>query len=96
MTVENQNVAGKEMSIEEKLKLLFELQMVASEMDKLKILRGELPLEVQDLEDEIAGLKTRINNYEDEIKSLETAIANRKAAMTESTGLIKKYTSPLS
>src|SRR5574344_797736 len=92
MTVENQNVAGKEMSIEEKLKLLFELQMVASEMDKLKILRGELPLEVQDLEDEIAGLKTRINNYEDEIKSLETAIANRKAAMTESTGLIKKYT----
>jgi len=92
MTVENQNVAGKEMSIEEKLKLLFELQMVASEMDKLKILRGELPLEVQDLEDEIAGLKTRINNYEDEIKSLETAIANRKAAITESTGLIKKYT----
>jgi uncharacterized protein len=92
MTVENQNVAGKDMSIEEKLKLLFELQMVASEMDKLKVLRGELPLEVQDLEDEIAGLKTRINNYEDEIKSLETAIANRKAAMTESTGLIKKYT----
>lgn len=92
MTVENQNVAGKEMSIEEKLKLLFELQMVASEMDKLKILRGELPLEVQDLEDEIAGLKTRINNYDDEIKSLDTAIANRKAAITESTGLIKKYT----
>jgi uncharacterized protein len=92
MTVENQNVAGKEMSIEEKLKLLFELQMVASEMDKLKVLRGELPLEVQDLEDEIAGLKTRINNYDDEIKSLDTAIANRKAAITESTGLIKKYT----
>ncbi len=91
MAIQEQNVAGKEMSIEEKLKLLYELQMVASEMDKLKVLRGELPLEVQDLEDEIAGLKTRINNYKDETKSLETAIANRKAAIDESKALIKKY-----
>lgn len=92
MTVQNQNVAGKEMSIEEKLKLLYDLQFVASEMDKLKILRGELPLEVQDLEDEIAGLKTRINNNQDEIKNLETAVANRKAAIVESKNLIAKYT----
>jgi uncharacterized protein len=92
MTIQNQNVAGKEMSIEEKLKLLYDLQVVASEMDKLKILRGELPLEVQDLEDEIAGLKTRINNNQDEIKSLETAVANRKAAIVESKTLIAKYT----
>jgi hypothetical protein len=81
-----------EMTIEEKLKLLFELQKVASEKDKLKILRGELPLEVQDLEDEVAGLKTRINNYQDDIKNLETAISNRKAAMEESKALIAKYT----
>jgi predicted nucleic acid-binding Zn-ribbon protein len=92
MTIQNQNVAGKEMSIEERLKLLYDLQVVASEMDKLKILRGELPLEVQDLEDEVAGLKTRINNFQDEIKNLETAIANRKAAIVESKGLIAKYT----
>ncbi|HNW51016.1 MAG TPA: C4-type zinc ribbon domain-containing protein [Prolixibacteraceae bacterium] len=92
MTMQNQNVAGKEMSIEEKLRLLYDLQAVASEMDKLKILRGELPLEVQDLEDEIAGLKTRINNNQDEIKSLETAIANHKASIVESKNLIAKYT----
>jgi len=92
MTMQNQNVVGKEMSIEEKLRLLYDLQVVASEMDKLKILRGELPLEVQDLEDEVAGLKTRINNYQDEIKSLETAIVNRKAAIVESKNLIAKYT----
>jgi predicted nucleic acid-binding Zn-ribbon protein len=92
MTIQNQNVAGKEMSIEEKLKLLYDLQVVASEMDKLKILRGELPLEVQDLEDEIAGLKTRINNNQDEIKNLETAVANRKTAIVESKSLIAKYT----
>ncbi|HPS13417.1 MAG TPA: C4-type zinc ribbon domain-containing protein [Prolixibacteraceae bacterium] len=90
--MQNQNVAGKEMSIEEKLRLLYDLQAVASEMDKLKILRGELPLEVQDLEDEIAGLKTRINNNQDEIKSLETAIANHKASIVESKNLIAKYT----
>lgn len=81
-----------DMTIEEKLKMLFELQKVASEKDKLKILRGELPLEVQDLEDEVAGLKTRINNYQDDIKNLETAISNRKAAMEESKALIAKYT----
>jgi predicted nucleic acid-binding Zn-ribbon protein len=92
MTVQNQNVTGKEMLIEEKLKLLYDLQFVASEMDKLKILRGELPLEVQDLEDEIAGLKTRINNNQDEIKNLETAVANRKTAIVESKNLIAKYT----
>jgi uncharacterized protein len=92
MTIQNQNVAGKETSIEEKLKLLYDLQVVASEMDKLKILRGELPLEVQDLEDEIAGLKTRINNNQDEIKSLETAVSNRKTAIVESKTLIAKYT----
>ncbi len=92
MTAQNQNGVAKEMPIEEKLKLLYDLQMVMSEIDKLKILRGELPLEVQDLEDEIAGLKTRINNYEDEIKNLEVAISNRKSAIEESKGLIAKYT----
>ncbi|HKM93236.1 MAG TPA: C4-type zinc ribbon domain-containing protein [Prolixibacteraceae bacterium] len=92
MTGINQDVKAAEMPIEERLKLLFELQKVASEKDKLKILRGELPLEVQDLEDEIAGLKTRVNNFNDDIKNLETAVSNRKAAIQESKTLIAKYT----
>jgi uncharacterized protein len=92
MAEKEQDVKTNEMSIEQKLKLLFELQMVASEKDKLKTLRGELPLEVQDLEDEIAGLKTRINNYKDDVRNLETAIANRKTAIQESKALIAKYT----
>ncbi|MBN2806391.1 MAG: hypothetical protein JXR22_07005 [Prolixibacteraceae bacterium] len=92
MAEKEQDVKTNEMSIEQKLKLLYELQMVASEKDKLKTLRGELPLEVQDLEDEIAGLKTRINNYKDDVRNLETAIANRKTAIQESKALIAKYT----
>ncbi len=87
-----QRVEEKEVSIEEKLRALHELQSVVSAIDKIKILRGELPLEVQDLEDEIAGLKTRIHNLEDEIKGLETAISNKKINIRESQALITKYT----
>lgn len=68
----------KEISIEEKLRALYELQSVYSEADKIKILRGELPLEVQDLEDDITGLKTRLSNLEDEIKNMDTSISNKK------------------
>ena len=82
---------GKEVSIQEKLKMLYELQTVASEIDKINTLRGELPLEVQDLEDEIVGLKTRLTNYSDEIKSLNIAIANKKAEIKESKTKIDKY-----
>jgi predicted nucleic acid-binding Zn-ribbon protein len=81
----------KAVPISEKLKALFELQVVASEIDKIKTLRGELPLEVQDLEDDITGLKTRISNYEEDIKTLETSISNRKTAIKESEALIAKY-----
>jgi predicted nucleic acid-binding Zn-ribbon protein len=83
---------NKSVPISSKLRALFELQSVVSEIDKIKTLRGELPLEVQDLEDEITGLKTRITNYEDDIKDLETAIQNKKSAIKESEGLISKYT----
>ncbi len=81
----------KTVSISDKLKALYELQIVASEIDKIKTLRGELPLEVQDLEDDITGLKTRIGNYEEDIKTLETSISNRKTAIKESEALIAKY-----
>lgn len=82
----------KDISIEEKLRALHELQSVVSEVDKIKTLRGELPLEVQDLEDDITGLKTRLVNLDDEIKNLDTAINNKKIAIKDSQGLIAKYT----
>lgn len=81
-----------EYSIEDKLNALFQLQKVHTGIDKIKILRGELPLEVQDLEDEIAGLETRIQNYQDEIKSLDTAVHNKKNEIINANELIKKYT----
>ena len=82
----------KDISIEEKLRALHELQSVVSEVDKIKTLRGELPLEVQDLEDEITGLKTRLTNLDIEIKNLDTAISNKKIAIKDSQALIAKYT----
>ena len=81
----------QEIPIEDKLKALYQLQQVHSEIDKINILRGELPLEVQDLEDEIAGLQTRIKNLQDEIKQLETAGANKKNEIVNAKNLIKKY-----
>ena len=80
-----------ELSIEEKLRALYELQQVDSEIDKIQLLRGELPLEVQDLEDEIAGLETRVAKYEEEIKNFEDDISKKKNEIVESEALIKKY-----
>lgn len=81
-----------DLTVEEKLKALFELQMVDSKIDDIKRLRGELPLEVQDLEDEIEGLQTRIQNYEEELVKLEESISNKKNEIKEAQALIKKYT----
>ena len=80
-----------EISVEERLRALYSLQLVDSEIDKIKTLRGELPLEVQDLEDEIIGLKTRLTNYSDEIKSLNLAIGNKKTEIKDSKAKIEKY-----
>ena len=80
-----------ELSVEEKLKALYKLQKIKSEVDKIRTLRGELPLEVQDLEDEIEGLQTRIEKYQQEVKSLDTNIAAKKNEITDAKGLIKKY-----
>ena len=82
----------KDISVEEKLRALHELQSVVSEVDKIKTLRGELPLEVQDLEDEITGLKTRLTNLDIEIKTHDTAISNKKISIKDSQALIAKYT----
>lgn len=82
----------KDISVELKLRALYELQTVVSDIDKIKVLRGELPLEVQDLEDEIAGLKTRLTNLDSEIKNLDTATNNKRIAIKDSQALITKYT----
>ena len=79
------------LSIEEKLSALYQLQKVDSSIDKIKTLRGELPLEVQDLEDEIAGLETRINNYQQEVKNMDQSIAKKQSEIEQAKGLIKKY-----
>ncbi len=80
-----------EISVEDKLKALFELQTVDSAIDKIVNVRGELPLEVRDLEDEIEGLQTRIKNFEKELKEAQASLAEKKAAIKESQKLIKKY-----
>lgn len=80
-----------ELTIEEKLRALYSLQLVDSEVDKIRTLRGELPLEVQDLEDEVAGLETRINNLKSEIAEMEKSLLNKNNEIITSQGLIKKY-----
>jgi uncharacterized protein len=85
-------MAEKVMTVEEKLKALFDLQLVMSDVDKIRTLRGELPLEVQDLEDDIAGLETRISKYKEDIEELETAISTKKNEIEEAKMLIEKYT----
>lgn len=81
----------KEITVEEKLKTLYSLQQKLSEIDNIKILRGELPLEVADLEDEIIGLETRIKKYETELKEAETAISHQKQKTKDSALKIEKY-----
>jgi len=80
-----------EISVEDRLRALFSLQLVDSEIDKIKTLRGELPLEVQDLEDEIAGLETRLGNLKDEVVSLEKSVTNKHNEIAAAEALIKKY-----
>jgi uncharacterized protein len=80
-----------EISVEERLRALYSLQLVDSEIDKIKTLRGELPLEVQDLEDEIAGLETRLGNLKDEVVNLEKSVSKKHNEITDAEGLIKKY-----
>ncbi|MCK4661269.1 MAG: hypothetical protein KAT68_00275 [Bacteroidales bacterium] len=85
------SVSPVELTIEEKLKLLHELQVVDTHINKIKVLRGELPLEVQDLEDEITGLETRITNLKDEIENMESFVSNKRNEIINAQGLIKKY-----
>jgi predicted nucleic acid-binding Zn-ribbon protein len=80
-----------EISVEEKLRALFELQQIDSKIDKIRTVRGELPLEVRDLEDLVAGLETRVNNFTEELKTLEDSITDKKNVIKDAQALIKKY-----
>ncbi len=81
----------EEFTIEQRLVALYSLQQIDSQVDRIRIVRGELPLEVQDLEDEVAGLETRINNYVSETELLTKQISEKENAIKESDAMIKKY-----
>lgn len=80
-----------DLSVEEKLKTLYQLQTTLSSIDDKRALRGELPLEVQDLEDEIAGLATRIEKIKTEVSEFTTAVSKNKADITEAQASVEKY-----
>lgn len=80
-----------EVSVEQKLVALYTLQQIDSQIDKIRIIRGELPLEVQDLEDEVVGLETRIEKLENEVVVLNNLINEKKQGIKDSKSLIAKY-----
>ena len=78
-------------SVEEKLKALYNLQCVDSEIDNIRIVRGELPIEIQDLEDELFRLESRASKFQSEIDSTKDSIKSKKEDITNSKELIEKY-----
>lgn len=82
---------AKELTVEEKLKYLSELQDIDSQIDEINILKGELPLEVSDLEDDIEGMNTRIHKLKDKIDDLEGEIAKHHSNISEAEALILRY-----
>ncbi len=85
----------KEYTVEEKLQSLYELQTLHSEIDRIKTLRGELPLEVKDLEDEVAGLETRIEKFQEAIAASRKDIASYNEEIQVSRNKIERYKSQL-
>jgi len=81
----------KEVSVEQKLRALYDLQLIDSRIDEIKNVSGELPLEVEDLEDEITGLTTRLSNFAEDVTNLETDINNKKQLIEGAKDLMKKY-----
>ena len=79
------------MSVEAKLKALYQLQTMLSEIDKIKTLRGELPLEVQDLEDEIEGMTHRVAKYNEEVETLKADVAARREKIRVAEEAVNKY-----
>lgn len=84
-----------DLSVEEKLKTLYQLQTTLSSIDEKKALRGELPLEVQDLEDEIEGLNTRVEKIQNEIREFQSAVSQKKADIAEAQASVERYKNQL-
>lgn len=81
----------KEATVEEKLRSLYDLQLIDSRVDEIRNVRGELPLEVEDLEDEVAGLNKRIEKLENDLKLVDDSIKAKKIQIDDSKASIKKY-----
>lgn len=80
-----------ETTVEQKLRALYELQKIDTKIDSIRKMRGELPMEVKDLEDEIAGLETRLNKFNEEIDGLKKMIAEKQAFIKDAVALKAKY-----
>ena len=80
-----------EVTVEEKLRALYDLQLIDSRIDEIRSVRGELPLEVEDLEDEVAGMNTRLEKLKADLEIIEEQIKEKKNNIEESKVLIKKY-----
>lgn len=82
----------KELSVEDKLRALYDLQLIDSRIDEIRNVRGELPLEVEDLEDEVAGLSTRVDKLKSELEVIEESIRGKKLSIEDHKEAIKRYT----
>jgi len=80
-----------EFSVEDRLRALYDLQLIHSRIDKIRSVRGELPLEVEDLEDEVAGLEVRISKLEEDSKKFTDDIKSKEIATEHAKSMIKKY-----
>ena len=81
----------KELSVEDKLRALYSLQLIDSKIDEIRNVRGELPLEVEDLEDEVAGLTKRLEKYKADLDTIDAQIKEKKNAIDDHKAAIKKY-----
>ncbi|MFL1895867.1 zinc ribbon domain-containing protein [Aquimarina sp. 2-A2] len=84
-------MAKKEVTVEQKLRALFDLQLIDSRVDEIRNVRGELPLEVEDLEDEVAGLNKRLEKLNEDLETIDESIKSKKNLIEEAKVLIKKY-----
>ena len=81
----------KEFSVEDKLRALYDLQLIDSRIDKIRSVRGELPLEVEDLEDEVAGFEVRISKIDENLKQFTDEIKAKEISTDNAKTMIKKY-----
>lgn len=84
-------MATKEITVEEKLRALYDLQLIDSRIDEIRNVRGELPLEVEDLQDEVTGMQTRLEKLKNDLVTIEDQVKEKKNSIEESKTLIKRY-----